>query len=72
MTTEERAIAALKMLPPNKQEEALDFIEFLQARLQPVWKNRQEIDAALLEMTSDPDYQEETLKIEAEFADSLN
>ncbi|UBF30512.1 DUF2281 domain-containing protein (plasmid) [Kovacikia minuta CCNUW1] len=34
MTTEERAIAALKTLPPDKQQEALDFIEFLQMKLQ--------------------------------------
>lgn len=34
MTTEERAIAALKALPPDKQQEALDFIEFLQMKLQ--------------------------------------
>ena len=33
MTTEERAIAALKSLPPDKQEEVLDFIEFLQVKL---------------------------------------
>ncbi len=34
MTTEEKAIAALKALPPDKQQEALDFIEFLQMKLQ--------------------------------------
>ena len=32
MTTEELAIAALKKLPPDHQLEALNFIEFLQAK----------------------------------------
>lgn len=34
MTTEERVIAALKTLPLDKQQEALNFIEFLQTKLQ--------------------------------------
>ena len=33
VTTEERAITALKLLPPDKQEEVLNFIEFLQLKL---------------------------------------
>lgn len=92
MTTEEKAIAALKALPPDKQQEVLNFIEFLQIKLQQpseevsvleamgdlvgavqgpgnlsTGMSRQEIDAALLEMANDPDYQAEALQIEAEF-----
>lgn len=41
MTTEERVIAALKTLPLDKQQEALNFIEFLQTKIQQ--SSRQEI-----------------------------
>ncbi len=45
MTIEERAIAVLRTLPPEKQEAALAYIETLQAELQ----SRREVGVSVLE-----------------------
>ena len=50
MTTEERAIAALKALPPYQQEEVLNFIEVLQTKLRLVQTpDTQSLQSSILE-----------------------
>ena len=47
MTTEELAIAALKKLPPDQQLEALNFIEFLQAKAKQTTVDKKEMSDLL-------------------------
>ncbi len=67
MATPEQIYEIVKTLPSDQANEVLDFAQFLKVKIQRV-AARSEIDAALLEMTSDPDYQTEVTQLEAEFA----
>lgn len=51
MTTEERAIAVLKTLPIEKQQIALEFLEFLQAKSEA----RENSKPSLSELLRDPE-----------------
>ncbi|MFN2807572.1 hypothetical protein, partial [Escherichia coli] len=51
MTTEERAIAVLKTLSIEKQQVALEFLEFLQAKSEA----RENSKASLSELLRDPE-----------------
>jgi hypothetical protein len=67
MTTLEQIYEIVRTLSNDQANEVLDFAQFLKLKVQKVAR-RSEIDAALLEMTSDPDYQTEVTQLEAEFA----
>ena len=42
MNIEEKAIATIKTFPPDKQQEILNFMEFLKSKMSPVEINNQE------------------------------
>ncbi|WP_204106369.1 MULTISPECIES: hypothetical protein [Spirulina sp. CCY15215] len=58
----------LQSLTPQQQQSVLDFIEFLQFKERD--RKTAEIDATLLEMVKDPEYQAEVLQLETEFAEA--
>jgi hypothetical protein len=67
MAIPEQIYEIVKALPTEQANEVLDFVEFLKMKTQQL-ANRAEIDAALLEMTTDPDYQADVTQLESEFA----
>jgi hypothetical protein len=67
MTTSEQIYEIVQALPSEQASEVLDFARFLKLKTQRL-AHRSEIDAALLEMSHDPDYQADVTQLEAEFA----
>jgi Protein of unknown function (DUF2281) len=67
MAIPEQIYEIVKALPNEQANEVLDFVQFLKMKTQQL-ANRAEIDAALIEMTADPDYQADVTQLESEFA----
>jgi Protein of unknown function (DUF2281) len=67
MAIPEQIYEIVKALPNEQANEVLDFVQFLKMKTQQL-ANRAEIDAALIEMTTDPDYQADVIQLESEFA----
>ena len=62
MSRETIILEHLRSLTPQQQQSVLDFIEFLQFKERD--RKTAEIDATLLEMVKDPEYQAEVLQLE--------
>lgn len=67
MATPEQIYEIVKTLPMDQANEVLDFAQFLKVKNQQL-AQRSAIDTALLEMTTDPDYQADVTQLESEFA----
>jgi hypothetical protein len=67
MAIPEQIYEIVKALPSDQANEVLDFVQFLKMKTQQL-ANRTAIDAALIEMTIDPDYQADVTQLESEFA----
>lgn len=67
MATPEQIYEIVKTLPMDQANEVLDFAQFLKVKNQQL-DQRSAIDTALLEMTTDPDYQADVTQLESEFA----
>ncbi len=67
MAIPEQIYEIVKALPSDQVNEVLDFVQFLKMKTLRL-ADRAEIDAALIEMTADPDYQADVTQLESEFA----
>jgi hypothetical protein len=70
MSTYSEVLSQAQNLTPDEQQQLLEVLSALvrdRVTTQTLGK-RSEIDAALIEMTQDPEYQSQVLQMEAEFA----
>ncbi len=70
MSTYSEVLSQAQNLSPDEQQQLLEVLSALmrdRVTTQTQGK-RSEIDAALIEMTQDPEYQSQVLQMEAEFA----
>jgi hypothetical protein len=51
MNIEQTVVEKLKTLPPEKQQEVLDFVEFLQSRTDRKESNSQEVESVVSALT---------------------
>jgi hypothetical protein len=70
MSTYSEVLSQAQNLTPDEQQQLLEVLSALMRdrEIAQTQGKRAEIDAALIEMTQDPEYQSQVLQMEAEFA----
>ena len=70
MSTYSEVLSQAQSLTPDEQQQLLEVLSALidQRKTTQTQGKRSEIDAALIEMAQDPEYQAQVVQIEAEFA----